>query len=134
MVLVSHLGLSLHYLHYVRVLANCYGKVGLRVCYVLAGFLITQVLLRERTTRGSISVKSFYTRRAYRILPAAYVYMSVYDRGYCSVLQGVSNKRHPAGIYLFVIIFYMILHIFRITCRTSGRCRWKSSFTFFGRP
>lgn len=77
MVLVSHFGLSLHYPHLLWALANCYGKVGLRVFYVLSGFLITHLLLRERGRSGSISLKNFYIRRAYRILPAAYLYMIV---------------------------------------------------------
>lgn len=77
LVLVSHFGLSLHYPHYLWAIANCYGKVGLRIFYVLSGFLITQLLLRERDKTGAISLKNFYVRRAYRILPAAYLYMIV---------------------------------------------------------
>ena len=77
MVLMSHFGLSLHYPHNLWALANCYGKVGLRIFYVLSGFLITHLLLRERDKAGRISLKNFYLRRAYRILPAAYLYMIV---------------------------------------------------------
>jgi len=75
MVLASHFGLSLHYPHYLWAIANCYGKVGLRIFYVLSGFLITHLLLREREKTGAISLRYFYVRRAYRILPAAYLYM-----------------------------------------------------------
>lgn len=77
MVLVSHFGVSLHYPYYLWAVANCYGKVGLRIFYVLSGFLITHLLLRERDKTGGISLKNFYIRRAYRILPAAYLYMIV---------------------------------------------------------
>jgi peptidoglycan/LPS O-acetylase OafA/YrhL len=75
MVLVSHFGLSLHYPHHLWAIANCYGKVGLRIFYVLSGFLITHLLLCEREETGAISLRQFYMRRAYRILPAAYLYM-----------------------------------------------------------
>jgi peptidoglycan/LPS O-acetylase OafA/YrhL len=37
--------------------------------------LITGLLLKERERAGTISLRDFYVRRAYRILPAAYVFM-----------------------------------------------------------
>lgn len=49
------------------------GFVGVDVFFVISGFLITQQLLRERATRGRISFRRFYARRARRILPAAAV-------------------------------------------------------------
>jgi peptidoglycan/LPS O-acetylase OafA/YrhL len=47
------------------------GYVGVDVFFVISGFVITGVLLRERTGSGSTSLLHFYTRRIRRILPAA---------------------------------------------------------------
>ncbi len=47
------------------------GFVGVDVFFVISGFLITQLLLREAQRTGSISLTQFYGRRARRILPAA---------------------------------------------------------------
>ncbi len=47
------------------------GYVGVDVFFVISGFVITGVLLRERTAKGSTSLQRFYARRARRILPAA---------------------------------------------------------------
>jgi peptidoglycan/LPS O-acetylase OafA/YrhL len=47
------------------------GYVGVDVFYVLSGFLITGLLLREARQTGTISLPSFYARRARRLLPAA---------------------------------------------------------------
>jgi len=47
------------------------GFVGVDVFYVISGFLITSLLVREAEQRGSISLVGFYARRARRLLPAA---------------------------------------------------------------
>lgn len=47
------------------------GYIGVDVFFVLSGFLITGLLVREQATTGAISMAGFYARRARRILPAA---------------------------------------------------------------
>ncbi|WP_232498045.1 acyltransferase family protein [Agromyces humatus] len=47
------------------------GYMGVDVFFVVSGFLITGLLMREAEQRGSISLRNFYMRRARRILPAA---------------------------------------------------------------
>jgi peptidoglycan/LPS O-acetylase OafA/YrhL len=47
------------------------GYVGVDVFFVISGFVITGVLLRERGSSGRTSLRSFYGRRARRIIPAA---------------------------------------------------------------
>jgi peptidoglycan/LPS O-acetylase OafA/YrhL len=46
------------------------GYVGVDVFFVLSGFLISGLLLRELETSGTISLASFYARRLRRLLPA----------------------------------------------------------------
>ena len=47
------------------------GYVGIEVFFVISGFVITGLLLREREGTGTNSLRSFYGRRARRIIPAA---------------------------------------------------------------
>ena len=54
-----------------------YANLGVRVFFVISGFLITKLLLEERAATGRISVPQFYLRRAFRILPAAYIYVAI---------------------------------------------------------
>ena len=47
------------------------GYVGVDVFFVISGFVITGLLLRERGASGSTSLIGFYGRRSRRIIPAA---------------------------------------------------------------
>jgi peptidoglycan/LPS O-acetylase OafA/YrhL len=53
------------------------GFVGVDVFFVISGFLITGLLLRDHQTHGRIDLASFYARRARRLLPAALVVIVV---------------------------------------------------------
>jgi peptidoglycan/LPS O-acetylase OafA/YrhL len=68
------------------------GFVGVDIFFVLSGFLITGLVVREMRTTGTVSVARFYARRAKRLLPAtavvllfvavgSVVVVSVVDRG-----------------------------------------------------
>ncbi len=53
------------------------GYVGVDVFFVVSGFLITGILVREVRRTGRVSIAGFYARRARRILPAATVTLVV---------------------------------------------------------
>ena len=53
------------------------GNLGVRFFFVISGFLITYLLIREQERNDTVSLKSFYTRRALRILPVYTVYLVV---------------------------------------------------------
>jgi peptidoglycan/LPS O-acetylase OafA/YrhL len=50
---------------------------GVRLFFVLSGFLITKLLLNEYQQHGTIQLSSFYVRRSLRIFPAFYLYLAV---------------------------------------------------------
>ena len=53
------------------------GYVGVDVFFVLSGFLITGLLVRELASTGRVNLPAFYARRARRLLPAASVTLLV---------------------------------------------------------
>jgi peptidoglycan/LPS O-acetylase OafA/YrhL len=50
------------------------GGVGVRIFFIISGFLITTLLLNELDSTGRISLRGFYRRRILRIFPAFYAY------------------------------------------------------------
>lgn len=53
------------------------GNLGVRVFFVISGFLITYLLLVEADRRGRPSLRAFYLRRALRIFPVYFLYVAV---------------------------------------------------------
>ncbi len=45
------------------------GPLGVQIFFVISGYIITMLLLREHQRNGRISLAAFYVRRAFRILP-----------------------------------------------------------------
>jgi hypothetical protein len=54
------------------------GEYGVHMFYVVSGFLITTLLLRERDRFGKISLRDFYIRRSLRIWPLYYAVVAPY--------------------------------------------------------
>lgn len=49
------------------------GFLGVDLFFVLSGYLITSILLREQSTTGNVTLTQFWTRRARRLVPAVIV-------------------------------------------------------------
>jgi len=54
------------------------GSFGVHIFFVISGFLITTLLLREREKFGQISIRDFYIRRTLRIWPLYYATIALY--------------------------------------------------------
>jgi peptidoglycan/LPS O-acetylase OafA/YrhL len=54
------------------------GNLGVTVFFVLSGYLITTLLLREHERTGGIDLRAFYVRRTARLLPGLLVLLPVY--------------------------------------------------------
>ena len=54
-----------------------WGALGVQTFFVISGFLITYLLLKELTATGTLSLRRFYLRRSLRIFPPLYAYLAV---------------------------------------------------------
>jgi peptidoglycan/LPS O-acetylase OafA/YrhL len=68
---------QLHF-RFLRAWGESLGRVGVTLFFVLSGFLITWLLLKEDQRTGDISLKKFYIRRFLRIFPGFYFFWIVY--------------------------------------------------------
>lgn len=86
--------------------ASSYGFLGVDLFFVISGFLIVTLLLRERDLTGTISLKKFYIRRSLRIFPLYYGFILA-----LAVAYFIFNKNSEFGrqylqelpIYLFFL-------------------------------
>jgi peptidoglycan/LPS O-acetylase OafA/YrhL len=79
------------------------GGLGVNVFFVLSGYLITMLALREERANGALSLRAFYVRRTLRIFPLYYLALLVYcglmfATNWGSVLRG--NFRDALPYYL----------------------------------
>jgi peptidoglycan/LPS O-acetylase OafA/YrhL len=58
------------------------GFIGVTLFFALSGFLITSILLHELEHTGTISLRSFYTRRFRRLLPVSLLTLAVVAVGW----------------------------------------------------
>jgi peptidoglycan/LPS O-acetylase OafA/YrhL/glycosyltransferase involved in cell wall biosynthesis len=70
------------------------GWQGVTVFFVLSGYLITTLSLREEALRGQLSLTSFYIRRSFRIFPLYYLLLGVY----CFLILGL--RMNPEKHYM----------------------------------
>lgn len=85
------------------------GYVGVDVFFVISGFVITGVLLRERKSSGATSILSFYGRRIRRILPAAtLVIIAAVVASY--VLLGPLSGNQTASDARWASVFLLNVH------------------------
>lgn len=75
LVVIAHLTDTISLSDAAREMFTSLGLLGVQVFFVISGFLITTLLLKERIHTGVISLKQFYLRRVLRILPVALLYL-----------------------------------------------------------
>jgi peptidoglycan/LPS O-acetylase OafA/YrhL len=74
-----------------------HSDLGVRVFFIISGFLITSLLLREREKTSRISLRLFYVRRTLRILPPFVLFVAVV----------AIFIRVPAGNWIYALTYTM---------------------------
>ena len=74
------------------------GFLGVDMFFVISGFLIVTLLLRERDRAGAIALGRFYARRALRIFPIYYGMLAALTVFYLFVKPGTPEQRFFADL------------------------------------
>lgn len=77
------------------------GGQGVAIFFAISGYLITSLLLQEQEKTGRIGLASFYVKRSFRILPAAFVFLLM-----LALLEGLGLIKLAPGELLAGAVFY----------------------------
>jgi peptidoglycan/LPS O-acetylase OafA/YrhL len=80
------------------------GGHGVTSFFVLSGFLITTLLLREEEANGEVSLAAFYIRRAFRILPLYYITLGIY----CFLVVGLKLQPDRLASFRDALPYYAL--------------------------
>lgn len=90
------------------------GNIGVNIFFVLSGFLITYLLIKEKKLVGDISLRNFYIRRILRIWPLYYLlvflgFIAVAFFKYGTLL----SAEEPSNFYYYLTFFanFDLIHI-----------------------
>lgn len=81
------------------------GWLGVDIFFVISGFLITSLLLRERTSTGRIDLLGFWLARARRLLPAVFVVLAAVILA--ARFIGLPARREAVSGDLLSTLFYV---------------------------
>jgi peptidoglycan/LPS O-acetylase OafA/YrhL len=103
------------------------GAFGVDIFFVISGFLITTLLLREKEKNGKISLREFYVRRTLRIWPLYYAVLGFY------AFAALAFYRHsPRGPEFFhylpgYLTFTYTWFVFRFASKPIFNFAWSLS-------
>jgi peptidoglycan/LPS O-acetylase OafA/YrhL len=114
------------------------GNVGVSIFFGLSGFLITSRLIREFEAKGRISLKSFYIKRVFRILPPAIFYLAV-----VSLLAHLgyflcNGRAIRAALFFYLnyvdlgVMKWKVAHFWSLSVEEHFYLVWPALLIFFG--
>lgn len=101
MVMAAHIGIR-------DLNSTSAGSVGVTVFFTLSGFLITALLLQERTRSGRIRRGAFYLRRALRLVPALLVCITLAVSLELAMTGRIADWDMIAGSFTYTTNFVMV--------------------------
>jgi peptidoglycan/LPS O-acetylase OafA/YrhL len=90
------------------------GFLGVDMFFVLSGYLIVTLLLREKQAHQSISLKNFYIRRALRIFPIYFGVLFALAAIYGILKSGSQSTEEYFSLlpfYLFFLVNWSVHHV-----------------------
>jgi peptidoglycan/LPS O-acetylase OafA/YrhL len=107
LVIVSHVGIveAARNPTLVKFFTVFNASYGVKTFFVLSGFLITTLLIKEHTKTGSVNVLNFMARRALRILPLYFLILAIIA---VLIVAGIAQKSWGAMAFGTLYIFNFV--------------------------
>ncbi len=115
-----------------------HGDQGVAVFFIISGFLITHLLLKELRRDGCINLKRFYFRRTLRIFPPFYAYLLVISiLAVLGRVQVSAASMFAAATYTWNYVpwvgGWVIAHCWSLTLEEQFYLLWPACMAFWGR-
>jgi peptidoglycan/LPS O-acetylase OafA/YrhL len=113
-----------------------YGELGVQVFFAISGLLICSRLIQEHADRSRVSLRDFYVRRAYRILPPMMGFL-----GIVGALGAVGIVTIKLGQWLSCVFLYAnyrpggtwtLGHFWTLSLEEHFYLTWPFLFAFLG--
>jgi peptidoglycan/LPS O-acetylase OafA/YrhL len=85
------------------------GALGVNTFFVLSGFLITYLILKEKESRGSFSLTGFWIRRLCRIVPLTWFYVAAVSL-LTALGLGLCHRHDLPPALFFYYNYYTVAH------------------------
>jgi peptidoglycan/LPS O-acetylase OafA/YrhL len=111
------------------------GSLGVRFFFVISGFLITWLMLVEQEENGKVSRRDFYIRRALRILPVYYAFLTVilllqsFTRYHLSTRSWIGNLTFTAN---YLASDWTTSHLWSLAQEEQFYLLWPTLFILSG--
>jgi peptidoglycan/LPS O-acetylase OafA/YrhL len=118
------------------------GALGVRIFFIISGYIITRLMLDEEARAGRVSLRSFYRRRFLRILPPLWCYL-----GTIAVLGALGVFRiYPLSDLVEPLTFtnglwfwpnrslWQTVHCWSLTIEENFYLLWPTAFLLLGAP
>lgn len=121
-----------------RVFIGHIGAFGVDIFFIISGFLITTLLLREENEKKTLDIKGFYRRRVFRILPAVFFYL-----GFVWFMTYVGHVNASPKDFIPPLLFYRNLmshgpiemgHFWTLSIEEQFYLFWPAVLLFVSKP
>lgn len=109
------------------------GNLGVRVFFVISGYLISTLLLLEHAKKGNVSLFAFYWRRAFRILPPSYLFLCILLAvRMINSTDALAGFTYSVNYPLWPPLTFSITHLWSLSVEEQFYLLWPSVMKFFG--
>ena len=113
------------------------GNFGVRIFFVISGYIITYLLLKELGRTETISLKDFYLRRTLRIFPASYFFLTIVTLAYSLHVIDL-HRGDLLHAYTYTMNYFMsrswwVGHLWSLSVEEQFYLLWPATLLLLGR-